>query len=216
MKNVLVALGLALACSSAAAQQIFFDDFDDETWGLNKAPSGWTVTNGTVDIIGAGSPHDLRPGNGLYIDLDGSSNDAGLLSTALSFAAGTLYELSFDVAGSWRPDGNNTMTYGIDFDAMAALDVLLPITLPAQQDFTRLSLLFSTPVATTGRIVFDHIGNDNMGLLLDDVRVAAIPEPGTWGLMLAGLGLLGFAARRRMAGNSFKNSAVRESAAKRE
>ncbi|MCZ2421077.1 MAG: FxDxF family PEP-CTERM protein, partial [Burkholderiales bacterium] len=28
--------------------------------------------------------------------------------------------------------------------------------------------------------------------------VAAVPEPETWALMLAGLGLLGFAARRRI------------------
>ena len=30
-----------------------------------------------------------------------------------------------------------------------------------------------------------------------DVRVAAIPEPETYAMLLAGLGLLGFAARRR-------------------
>jgi hypothetical protein len=73
------------------------------------------------------------------------------------------------------------------------------VALPSSQNFTRFSLLFSTPVATSGRVVFDHQGGDNNGLLLDDVRVAvAIPEPETWGLLLAGLGLLGFAARRRL------------------
>jgi len=35
------------------------------------------------------------------------------------------------------------------------------------------------------------------GVVLDDLRVNPIPEPSTYALMAAGLGLLGFAARRR-------------------
>ncbi|OYY95521.1 MAG: hypothetical protein B7Y41_03195 [Hydrogenophilales bacterium 28-61-23] len=35
------------------------------------------------------------------------------------------------------------------------------------------------------------------GIALDDIRVAAVPEPETYALMLAGLGLVGFVARRR-------------------
>ena len=197
MKKILVATSLALACSTAGAQQLFFDDFNDERPGLNRTPTGWTVSGGTVDIIGSGpngTLFDGRPGNGYYIDLDGSTNNAGLLSTGLSFAAGTIYELSFDLSGS---GDINTMNYGINFDSALAVDILVPVTLPPGPNFIRFSLLFSTPVATTGRVVFDHLGGDNLGMLLDDVRVAvAIPEPGTWGLLLAGLGLLGFAARR--------------------
>jgi hypothetical protein len=90
------------------------------------------------------------------------------------------------------------MIYGINFVSALAPDVLLPVALPSSPNFTRFSLRFSTPVATTGRAVFEDQGNDNNGLLLDDVRVAvAIPEPQTWGLLLAGLGLLGFSARHR-------------------
>jgi len=39
-----------------------------------------------------------------------------------------------------------------------------------------------------------HTGVDQSDL--DNVRILAIPEPETWALLLAGLGLLGFAARR--------------------
>lgn len=198
MNQIIVAAALALACGSLGAQQLFFDDFNDETPGLNRTPTGWTVMNGTVDIIGSGpngTLFDARPGNGYYIDLDGSTSNAGLLSTGLSFAAGTVYELSFDLSGSGGH--TNTMIYGINFDSALAVDVLLPATLPSSQNFTRFSLLFATPVATSGRVVFDHQGGDNNGLLLDDVRVAVIPEPQAYALLLAGLGLLGFSARRR-------------------
>jgi hypothetical protein len=200
MKQALVGMLLSLACGSLGAQTVFFDDFNNETPDLNAVPSGWTVTGGTVDIIGSGPNgvlFDGRPGNGYYIDLDGSTNNAGLLSsTALSFAAGTTYELSFDLSGTGAQP--NSMIYGINFVSALAPDVLLPVTLSSSPNFTRFSLLFATPVATSGRVVFDHQGGDNNGLLLDDVRVAvAIPEPETWGLLLAGFGLLGFAARRK-------------------
>ena len=199
MKQSIVAAALALACGSLGAQTLFFDDFNDEIRGLTRTPTGWTLLNGTVDIIGSGPSgmlFDAWPGNGYYIDLDGGTNNAGLLaSPALSFAAGTTYELSFDLAGSGIAP--NTMFYGIDFNSTTAMDVLRSVTLPSVP-FTRFSLLFATPVAISGRVVFDHQGGDNNGLLLDNVRVAvAIPEPGTWGLLLAGLGLLGFAARRK-------------------
>lgn len=34
---------------------------------------------------------------------------------------------------------------------------------------------------------------------LTDITVAAVPEPGTWAMLLAGLGILGFSARRKRA-----------------
>lgn len=39
--------------------------------------------------------------------------------------------------------------------------------------------------------------NGKFNLLLDDITVSAVPEPQTYAMMLAGLGLLGFMARRR-------------------
>ena len=39
--------------------------------------------------------------------------------------------------------------------------------------------------------------NRNMNILLDDISVSAVPEPGTYTMMLSGIGLLGFMAYRR-------------------
>ena len=43
----------------------------------------------------------------------------------------------------------------------------------------------------------DQSGNHSNGYIVEYEGIGAIPEPQTWALLLAGLGLLGFAARRR-------------------
>lgn len=68
---------------------------------------------------------------------------------------------------------------------------------------------FSAPTNTQGSvnfygfsgISFDtieiHSGGVNNAYALDNLQVAAVPEAETWGMLLAGLGALGFVARRR-------------------
>jgi hypothetical protein len=201
--RTILALALTTLPAVAAAATLFSDNFNTETPGLNRTPSRWTVANGTVDIIGSGpngTLFDARPGNGYYIDLDGSTNNAGRMSSAgaLSLSPGIAYNLSFDLAGT---GGVNTVIYGIDFNSDATLDIFSSATLPGGVGFTQFNLPFVALVSTSNaRIVFDHLGGDNNGLLLDDVvltGVAVIPEPQSYALLVAGLGLLGFAVRRR-------------------
>jgi hypothetical protein len=58
--------------------------------------------------------------------------------------------------------------------------------------------------ASAQRIVFDDSTNNPVlsAYVLRDVTTAPIPEPGTWALMLAGLGAVGFVGRRRQAGRA--------------
>ncbi len=180
---------------------VFSDNFDAEPLGLNSVPSQWTVSNGTVDIIGPGL-FDLLPGNGNYIDLDGSTGNAGVLtSLPLTLNPGVNSTLLFDLAGSQRGD-TNTVRAGMDFNADSFFDVFVDITLPSGAPFAQFSIPFTVAALTNNAsIVFDHQGGDNLGLLLDDVILDAaaigVPEPGVLGLIGAGLLAGGFAARRR-------------------
>src|SRR6478735_771837 len=99
---------LLLACFApeAHAAVLFSENFNSEgPVALNyNTFNQFNVTNGTVDLIGNGF-FDFYPSQGRYVDLDGSTNNAGVLATTKSFAAGT-YTLNFLLGGSTRGDTN--------------------------------------------------------------------------------------------------------------
>lgn len=188
MKHLLSIAALSLALSSAHAA-VFTDNFDANPLGTNITPAGWAVSAGTVDVIGPGF-YDLIPGNGRYIDLDGSSSAAGVLSTALALTAGTQYVASFDLGGNHR-NGNSDVVH-VSFGSTFATYTITP-----SSGFTTYSVLFTA--ATTGNytLSFDDQGGDQMGALLDNVSVAAVPEPASLALLLGGLAAVSLMARRR-------------------
>src|SRR5580698_6371222 len=92
-------LSSAVCAQSASAATSFTDNFNSYSGQLNWVPpSTWTAPGpGTVDLIGetpSGTSFDFYPGNGGYVDLDGSNGTAGTLQTIQSFAAGK-YTLTF-------------------------------------------------------------------------------------------------------------------------
>ena len=175
-----------------AAAPIFSDNFD--SYAANQlnwnppASSGWTVSDGTVDLVGAGGT-DLIPGNGRYVDLDGSTSNSGLFSNHVDLVGGTTYTLSFDLGGSHR---GSTETVNVNFGSTAA-----SYTLNSADPFSTVTLNFTPGSNSSYDISYQNLGGDNVGALLDNVSVSAVPEPETYAMLLAGLGLMGFIARRR-------------------
>lgn len=182
----------ALVLSAAApahAAVVFSDNFDANATGLNFVPAGWSVSAGTVDIIGPGF-FDLLPGSGNYIDLDGSTGQAGVLSKTFTGLANGLYQVTFDLAGNHR-SGNDSVVVGFGGSSQT-------VNLGMNQGWTTMSML-ATVTNGVLTLSFDDLGGDNMGALLDRVSISAVPEPGTPAMLLAGLAVLGGVLRRRRA-----------------
>lgn len=193
LKSLAIASTFLLAAvAPAQAAVVFSDNFNAETQGLNyNGFANFAVTAGSVDLIGTGF-FDFYPGNGNYVDLDGSTagdNPAGQITTNMIFGPGA-YSLSFDLGGSTRGDTNTVLVQLGDFSSMLTLASAVPLT--------TFSFTFNT--AASGALSFANLGrSDSFGLILDNVEVSssAVPEPSSWGMLILGFAITGLALRRR-------------------
>lgn len=193
-------LGLLMA-NPAQAVVLLDDDFDGEGPGtvLNyDAFANWDVTNGTVDTIGgAGGGVSCIGAAGVCIDLDGSSVDAGTLTskTAFSFGAGETISLMFDYSGNQRTAGPDSMTVSLGSFYSEVFD-----NIPTNQGFTTVVRTFSSGAGGTANLEFAHDGFDFQGIILDNVkletRTPAVPVPMPLALMGSAVLLAVWRARR--------------------
>jgi hypothetical protein len=204
LRNLAVALlgTMAFAAQAQAATLLFDDNFDTNTIAVPGTPAGWNVFQGTVDRIGFNgyAAHDFLPGNGVYIDMDGTSTpyaEGGIhTNQTFNFQPGYTYTLSYDLAGSQRGDGSNS----VDAYIPGAL-VATTHTLANMAGFTTFTDTFTVAAPVMAQIFFRAVTgvSDNIGLLLDNVKLTAVPLPAAVWLMLSGIAGLGAFARRRRA-----------------
>lgn len=202
-----VFLGM-MAAAPAQAGLVLSENFNGVSQGVNVSSVGsnFTVTSGAVDVIGTGF-FDFYPGNGNYVDLDGSMLLLGTIGSAL-FGPGS-YHLTFDV-GSYTY-GRQYLTEQIkvtlgDFTTTFFPTVDSSVTPGAP--FQHVVLDFTTTIA--GSLSFAAVNpqnsgqGTNVGPILDNVNLTTVPEPSTWAMMILGFLGVGFLAYRRKSGAALR------------
>jgi hypothetical protein len=207
-------MALLSLASPAAATTIFFDDFNSEP-GSGAGDSGqsqlnytgfanWTVSGGTVDLI---FHDDFAPAAGEIgcigsagkcVDLDGGTNNAGVMtSTSLLLAPG-LYDLSFELSGVASSFGQAAASVPniVDFN-VTGTSLVGQATRNQGDPYSSAGGQFTLLAPTSVQIVIANQGGDNFGAMLDNVKLELVPEPHTFVLLAGGLLGLGLARRRR-------------------
>lgn len=200
IKALTLAAGLVMSFGAQAAVTITFDEFPATNINspITAEYAGLGITfgadnSGTWGGLSAGDPGswNLEGTNGSAFLGNNGLNNSSTYVTSIFFSS-LINNVSFDASRSLGSSDGQTLTVNAYHGA----------TLVASQTITFGGINSWTPVS------FSTAGIDS--LILDgsdagfspygiDNLVVAVPEPEMYGMLLAGLGLMGFMASRRRA-----------------
>ena len=202
MKFVTNAVALLLAATPIAAAEatiVINGSFEQgpasvgrwTTFGTGStAITGWTVTGGSVDLIGSYWNHSDGARS-----LDLSGNQAGTIAQMIPTIAGQRYTVRFDISSN--PDRTFAKSMLVGFGSAAPVPVTFtgPITRPLQWQTVTLRFVADAPAT---RLSFQSTTPGAWGMALDNVS-AVVPEPATWTMLITGFAFVGASLRGRRA-----------------
>lgn len=189
IRSILCVAAAALLTGTANAATILSENFE-------SGPGAFTLNGNVALATGAsyqpccGTPPDT---SNTFVAFGGGNNPSGnILSVSFDTILGELYTVNFDYGA--LGGGSESLTLqaaGQSFVVNPIADNSLVTT------FQPGTFVFTGIGGSTTLNIFSG-GVDNVDAIIDNVRItgAAVPEPGTWAMMLLGFGGIGFAMRR--------------------
>ncbi len=190
---------LFIAGQASAATTVLYSTFETPdvatgSYGIFAMADGWTTATGPgieiQDHAGGGDPAPIVGGN-QFVELDSNSNS----SMFYTLANAGRYTMSF--LYSPRPNvvsESNQISAYIDGILLSPPGTLQGTTSPNTS-----WALYSTGTFTAkagDKVSFAAQGtSESYGGYLDNIRITAVPEPATWGLMIVGFGAIGASIR---------------------
>jgi len=192
LTSLTTAAVLALSFGTAGAANLLadgdFEAFDpmvaNGSYTVVNAPGplgAWTVGGTSVDLI----QNNYGSITNVSVDLAGTPGP-GSLSQDFLAQAGYTYTLKFDLSTNGGSQLDVTFAGNLySFIPGATTTITLPTWFAA--------------AGGTQSVKFDSVLGGSGGPVIDNVMLTAVPEPGTYAMLLAGLAAVGFVAKRRSA-----------------
>jgi hypothetical protein len=168
------------------------NDTSNTFWGVMAAEKTSALSANGVNILTtARSNAPATTSTGLVRGIDGAFDTTylgGLQGTGTNYAANLTYFSSATDVSNWANSMQHNLAGKVNFLADNAIGT--------NADFYRLSAAASATTAATLSTVFS--APTQWSFDGTTLQVTAVPEPGTWAMLLAGLMMVGGIARRRI------------------
>ena len=188
MKKLFFGFALALTCLVAQAQNLVTNgDFESGFTGWSKS----AVSLANQDFVSIES--NDTGSNHFYSG--GTIGETSFLTQSINTTLGTYYDINFTLRGALlSPVATNHALVTLNNVAVFDLSNFdLGLFTPQSVRVQGLGGLTSFSLGAESNDSFVHFDNVS-------VSVSAVPEPQTYAMMLLGLGLIGYAMRRRQQG----------------
>lgn len=208
--RILLAAGAAMALAGSAQavtlvngsfeSGVAIDGSGTVTLVTDDATSlpGWTVLAEGVDYV-SDTLWDASSGV-RSVDLSALTR-GGITQRITDFTAGVRYRLKFDISANPFDPAARPRDKRFVVTASGATPLTFDYSLTEAN--TARNMLYQTyfydftAISASQLISFQSLVQDDYGTVLDNVSISEVPEAATWGMMLAGFGMVGFAFRGR-------------------